>query len=91
MREYHDAFVGPDERRQDQPTADAILAIVGKYVGVPADELRRAIPYYDPAARLDVADVLHQVAWFEAQNLLKGEIDGAALIDRRYVMPLPPR
>jgi NitT/TauT family transport system substrate-binding protein len=87
--EFHDAFTGPDERRRDGPTSPEILAIVGKYVGEPAEKVRLAIPYYDREARLDVKDVLHQIAWYKAQGMLKGEVDGATLIDARYVVPLP--
>ena len=90
-RDYHDAFAGPDGERTDGPTAAAILAILAKYVAVPPDQLAAAVSYIDADARLDVRDVLHQIAWYQSQNLLKADIDGAALIDRRYVVPLPPR
>jgi NitT/TauT family transport system substrate-binding protein len=89
VMEFHDAFVGPDERRRDGPTAPEVLAIVGKYVGESVEKVRLAIPYYDREARLDVKDVLHQIAWYKAQGMLKGELDGATLIDARYVVPLP--
>jgi NitT/TauT family transport system substrate-binding protein len=90
-RDYHDAFAGPDGSRTDGPTAAAILAILAKYVTVPRDERAGAVSYIDADARLDVPDVVHQVAWYESQNLLKGGIDAVALIDRRYVVALPPR
>jgi NitT/TauT family transport system substrate-binding protein len=89
VEEFHDAFVGPDGRRHDGPAAPAILAIIGKYVGESPEKVDTAIPYYDREARLDVNDVLHQIAWFKEQGMLKGDVDGAALIDRRYVVPLP--
>ena len=91
VTEFHDAFVGADERRQDGPTAPEVLAIVGKYVGEPAEKVRLAVPYYDREARLDVKDVLHQIAWYKAQGMLKSDVDGEALIDSRYVVPLPDR
>jgi len=88
-RDYHEAFTGPNGERQDGPTAPAILDILAKYVSVPRDRLAAAVSYIDADARLDVADVLHQVAWFKSQKLLKAEIDAETLIDRRYVVPLP--
>jgi NitT/TauT family transport system substrate-binding protein len=88
-RDYHDAFAGPNGARADGPTAAATLAILAKYVTVPPDQLAGAVSYIDADARLDVADVLHQVAWFKAQTLLKPDIDAEALIDRRYVVALP--
>jgi NitT/TauT family transport system substrate-binding protein len=89
VAEFHDAFVGPGERRQDGPTAPEVLAIVGKYVGESPEKVARAIPYYDREARLDVTDVLHQIAWYKEQGMIKGELDGATLIDSRYVVALP--
>jgi NitT/TauT family transport system substrate-binding protein len=90
-RDYHDAFAGPDGERTDGPSAKAILAILAKYVTVPPDQLAGAVSYIDADARLDVQDVLHQVAWYKSQNLLKSDIDAEALIDRRYVVALPPK
>jgi NitT/TauT family transport system substrate-binding protein len=89
VREFHDAFTGPDERRRDGPTADAVVAIIAKYVGESPEKVRLATAYYDRDARLDVKDVLHQIAWYKAQGLIKGEVDGERLIDKRYVVPLP--
>jgi NitT/TauT family transport system substrate-binding protein len=89
-RDYHDAFAGPNGERTDGPTAAAMLAILAKYVTVPPGQLASAVSYIDADARLDVADILHQVAWYKSQNLLKAGIDGDALIDRRYVIALPP-
>jgi NitT/TauT family transport system substrate-binding protein len=90
-RDYHDAFASANGDRTDGPTAAAILGILAKYVTVPPDQLAASVSYIDADARLDVQDVLHQVAWYKAQNLLKADIDAKALIDRRYVVALPPR
>jgi NitT/TauT family transport system substrate-binding protein len=90
-RDYHDAFAGPNGERTDGPTAAATLAILAKYVTLPPEQLAAAVSYIDADARLDVEDVLHQVAWYKSQNLLKGDIDAESLIARRYVVALPPR
>ncbi|HEV8015161.1 MAG TPA: ABC transporter substrate-binding protein [Stellaceae bacterium] len=87
-RDYHDAFTGPGETRQDGPTAPAILAIMAKYLGQPPEQVARGVAYIDPGLRLDVQDILHQIAWFRAQAMLKGEIDADAIIDKNYVVPL---
>ncbi len=89
--DYHDAFAGPGEVRQDGPTAPAILAILHQYTGQPVAQIEQAIPWVDADVRLDVADILHQIDWFHAHGELKGAVDGARLIDRRYVVPLPQR
>jgi NitT/TauT family transport system substrate-binding protein len=87
-RDYHDSVAGPDERRQDGPTTAAMLALVAKATHQSVDQLKLAIPYVDADARLDVKDVLRQVAWFKAHGMLPADADGAAMIDTRYALPL---
>jgi NitT/TauT family transport system substrate-binding protein len=86
-RDFHDAFVGPDERRQDGPTAGENLAIIAHELGQPVELVRVGLGY--PDLRLDEKDILHQIVWYRSQGLLKSEVDAEALIDKRYVVPLP--
>jgi NitT/TauT family transport system substrate-binding protein len=87
--DYHAAFSGPDEKRADGRSADAMRAIVAKYTGQPAEALRDGIGYVDPDARIDVQDILRQIAWYKSQNMLKLDGTGAEIIDQRYAKPLP--
>lgn len=87
--DYHDAFAGSDEKRKDGPTAPAVSAIIAKYTGLSPEQVGQGIVYVDREARLDVKDVLHQIAWYRSQGLVKGEVDGDQVIDKRYVVPLP--
>lgn len=87
-RDYHDAIAGPDEKRHDGPATAAILAILSKYTGQTPEQIKLGLAYSDAEARLDVKDVLHQIEWFKAQNLVKGPVDGAEAIDARYVAPM---
>jgi len=48
-------------------------------------------PGTDPDDRLDVDDIQRQIDWYREQGVLRGEVDTDALIDKRYVMPLPSR
>ena len=91
VREYHAAFIGADEKRADGATAPEVAAIIAKYVGQTVEEIERAIPDIDAEARLDVKDVRRQIAWYKSQGMLKAEVDSEALIDKRYVIPLPDR
>lgn len=91
VHDYHDAFTGPDERRKDMPTAPKVLAVLSKYVGQSPEQLSRAVPYIDREGRLDFKDVLHQIAWYKSQGMLKPEIDADSIIDKRYAVPLPGR
>ena len=86
--DYIAAFVGPDGKRADQPTAQPVLEIISKYVGQSPDQVRKAIAYVDPDARLDVKDLQNQVDWYVSQGMLKTRIDVNSVIDKRYVVPL---
>lgn len=89
LRDYHDAFTAPDGTRRDGATAPEIFAILAKYTGQPAEQLHLGIPYVDPKARLDFADMTRQLAWFTAQNMLKGRVTLDQVIDRRFAVAQP--
>jgi len=89
VKEYCDAFIGPDEKLRFGPTAPEILAIIAKYTGQKEADIRLGITYLDSEARIDVKDIGHQIAWFRAQGMIKGEFDANAVIDRRYATTLP--
>jgi NitT/TauT family transport system substrate-binding protein len=86
---YYDAFIAPDGARRDGPHAEEVIALATKYTGLPPDQVRIGIAYYDRAARLDVKDVLRQVAWYKAHGMVKGDFDPKSVIDMRYVEALP--
>lgn len=85
---FDDAFVGPDGKRKDGPAAPEILAIIGKAIGAPADEVTKELFYVDPDGRLDAADIAHQIAWFKSQGMVKGNFGPASAIDQRYAIPM---
>jgi NitT/TauT family transport system substrate-binding protein len=89
--DYHNAFIGPDEKRRDGPDAAAILEIIAKYVGQTPEQLRAGISYIDAGATLDVNDILRQLAWFQAQGMVKPNVRGDQVYDKRYVVPLATR
>jgi NitT/TauT family transport system substrate-binding protein len=88
-RDYHEAFTGEDEHRADSATAPAVIAVLANSLNQPPALVASGIQYVDADARLDVEDVVRQIAWYRAQGILKAEIDPAVFIDKRYVRPLP--
>src|SRR5579863_993812 len=90
-RDYHDAFIGPDERPKDGPTAAATIELIAKYVAQSPADVRGGIAYIDPSLRVNIADILHQIAWYKGQGMLKPDMNGDAIIDKSYVVPLPAR
>ena len=87
--DYHAAFIGPGEKRQDGPTAPDVLAVMSKYTGQPAERLKQGIAYIDPEGRLDLKDMQRQIDWFVSQGLLKGHPKIEDMIDKRTVVALP--
>ena len=88
-QEYHDAVSGAGEKLVEGPNTMAILTMIAKYTGLSPEEMKLAIAYFDGEARLDSRDVAHQIAWYKAQGMIKGEGDASAVIDQRYVVALP--
>ena len=86
VHDFATAFMTPDGKRQDGPTAPGILEIMANFTGIASAEIDKAIPYVDPEGRIDAASVADQVAWYKSQNLMKGDVDAASLIDSRYAL-----
>lgn len=80
VRDYHDAFTGPGEKRQDQATAPEIVKIIARYTGTPPETVADSIGYIDRDATLDLADIARQIAWYKSQNLLAGDVTAEQLI-----------
>ena len=89
LKDYHDAFVGPDEKPKDGPTAPAMYELLAKYTNVPVETMKIGLVHLDAQGRLNVADVMHQIEWYKAQGMVKPEVDGTKIIDKRYVVALP--
>ena len=88
-RDFHDAFTGPNESRADQPTAPEIAGLLAKYLKLTPAQIQSGISYHDPEARFDMRDLRRQLAWYEAQGLMKGTLDAEAVVDRHYLVELP--
>lgn len=86
QRDYHDAFTAPDGTRADQPGAPAIYAIIADYLGQTVEQVRPALAYVE--GRVDVDDVMHQIAWYRDHGFLKNAAGSEKIVDRRYVVPM---
>jgi NitT/TauT family transport system substrate-binding protein len=89
LKDYHDAFTGADERPHDGPTAPETYAILAKYTEVPIETMKIGLVHLDAEGRLNIADVMHQIEWYKAQGMVRPEVDGTKIIDKRYVTALP--
>jgi NitT/TauT family transport system substrate-binding protein len=88
QHDYHDAFTAPDGTRQDQADAPAIYAIISDYIGQTVDQLRPALAYVDGQGRIDVDDVMHQIAWYGEHGFIKNAAGSDKIVDRRFVVPM---
>jgi len=88
QRDYHDAFADAKNQRHDGPLAPQILEILSKFAHLTVDQTKGSIAFADPDGRIDENSVLEQIDWYKAQNMLPADLDGKALIDRRYAMIL---
>jgi len=79
-KDFHDAFTGPGERPKDGPSAAATIRLIAKW-GEQSPEVRGGIAYIDPALRVNVADVLRQIAWYTSRGMLEADVDGNQIID----------
>ncbi len=80
----HDRY----RKRVIDAKADAAAALIASYVYPDASNGVRAVEagayFIDPRARIDIADVARQIAWFKAQGLLAGEVDARAAVDLSF-------
>jgi NitT/TauT family transport system substrate-binding protein len=86
QRDYHDAFTAPDGTRADQAGAPAIYAIIAEYLGQTVEQVRPALAYVE--GRVDVDDVMHQIAWYRDHGFLKNAAGVEKIVDRRFVVPM---
>ena len=87
-RDYHDAFTAPDGTRADQADAPAVYQIIADYIGQSVEQLRPALAYVDGGGRMDVDDVLHQIAWYRDHGFLKNAAGAEKIVDKRFVVPM---
>lgn len=90
-RYYHDAVTGPDEREHLNANAPEVIGIIAKAIGQSEDQVKLALAYADPDERIGVKDIVHQVDWYKAQGMIKGDFNPDTVIDRRYVKLFPDK
>ena len=83
------AFLDANGNRADQASAPEMIAIVAKGLGVSEDVVKLGLPYFDPQARVSVADVQGALDWYHAQGMIKTHIDAKKITDFRYAIEAP--
>jgi NitT/TauT family transport system substrate-binding protein len=88
-RDYHEAFAGKDDKRQDGTATPAMLELLAKFTGIPAPLIDRAVPYLDGDGRVVMSDLAHQIRWYRAQGMMKAEVAPTDFVDTRYALLMP--
>lgn len=88
-RDYHDAFAGKDDERQDNAAAPAMLDLLSHFTGIPPALIDRAVPFLDPEGRVAMPDLARQIAWYRARHMLRAAVRPEDFVDRRYAIVMP--
>jgi NitT/TauT family transport system substrate-binding protein len=80
-RHYYDAVVA----RKSGPAFDEVVAITARYTGAAADLIRKGFPYQDRDGRLLAGDVGRQIAWWQAQKVLKVPVAEKDIVDESFL------
>ncbi|HLI19711.1 MAG TPA: ABC transporter substrate-binding protein [Stellaceae bacterium] len=88
---WDSAFLDAKGNRADQGSAPEMIAIVAKGLGVPEQVVKLGVPYFDPQARVSVADVQGALDWYYAQGMIKTKIDAKKITDFRYAIEAPAK
>lgn len=89
-KDYYAAFIGPDGKRKDGPDTPAMIALLSKAAQRTPAQVADTLAYIDPDGRVDTKGVLRQIAWYKSQGMVKPDVDGLKIIDKRYVIEFPP-
>jgi NitT/TauT family transport system substrate-binding protein len=80
-----------DGKRVFDATSEEVASMIAKYV-YPGDPVEKAAPqvkasafYVDGEARLDIADIVKQIAWYKAQGLVEAGVDERGALDLSFV------
>ncbi|HEY1505200.1 MAG TPA: ABC transporter substrate-binding protein [Stellaceae bacterium] len=78
------AFMDVSGNRQDQPEAGKMIDVVAATLNLPPDAIAKGIGYFDPEARLKLADLQDLLDWLYQQGMIKTKMDANSVIDTRF-------
>ncbi len=86
-RDYHDGLneAAADGTVPVTPATKPLLDIIARYANQTVDQVRVGLPYVDPEAKLDTADVAHQIRWNQEQGFVDKGFTVEKVIDPRFV------
>jgi hypothetical protein len=67
------------------PTYDEVVSITARYTDTTPDVVRVGFAYQDRDARLDVADIGRQLAWYRRAGMVTGRLEPRDLVDGSFL------
>ena len=88
-REYHDVVLASikDGKAEINDRTKPLLEIIAKYTNLPVEQVVGNCAYVDPDGKLDVKNVVNQIAWLQEQGFVDKGFSADAIIARDYVKP----
>jgi NitT/TauT family transport system substrate-binding protein len=83
---WHDAFIDPQGKRKNGPEAQKMIAILAEALHQPPAVIANGIGYFDPQNPIALKDLQNQIDWYREQGMIKGQIDAASVVDKRYAI-----
>ena len=91
------AFMDANGNRQNQPEAEKMIGVVATTLNLPPAAIAKGIGYFDPEARLKLADLQNMLDWLYEQSMIKTKMDApsrsipASHRPRRSLLPATRR
>lgn len=84
---YHDVLLSAVKNgvAQVTPKTKPLLEIIASYTHHTINQIKVGLPYVDPDGKLDVADVAHQIAWYQAHGFVTKGFGVDQVIDKQFV------
>jgi NitT/TauT family transport system substrate-binding protein len=80
-RAYFDAVLAS----KGGPAFEEVVAITARYTGAGPELVRKGFPYQDRDGRLMRGDVGRQIAWWQAQNLVRTPVAEKDIVDESFL------
>ncbi|HEX4194282.1 MAG TPA: ABC transporter substrate-binding protein [Stellaceae bacterium] len=87
--DWNRAFMDANGKRQDQPEAAKMIAVVATTLNLPPAAIAKAVGYFNPEAQVKLADLQNLLDWLYGQGMIKTKMDATSLLDSRFASIAP--
>ena len=80
VRYYEEAVL----RKEKGKNYDEVIGIITKYTNMPAEDVKKGIPYIDKDGKLLASDIDTQIQWYAEKGLIDKPIKRSAVVDMSF-------